>query len=172
MNPVLRNALFLRFILTPLLFLTKNNIVLTIIMLVFLDIVDCNPIILKLFTNEYKGQGCSYDENYQLLDKSIDIFQYIFAIILLQNILPKNIFNISLAFLLYRIIGMIIYLLNKNNKIFIIFIDFIKEYLTLFILFGEPSSYILFGSIVLKIIYEYLMHKQHIFLDLYKIIFE
>lgn len=172
MNPVLRKSLVLRFAATPLLFATRQSILGTVLMLIFLDIIDCNPLVLKLFPPEYANTGCSYDATYQLLDKSLDIFQYIVAIALLRPILPKSIFMITLFFLAFRIIGMIVYLFNKNNNTFIFFIDFIKEYLTLFALIGQPSTLILSGAIILKVGYEYLMHQQHIFLDLYRVIFE
>ena len=173
MNPVLKYSLALRFALTPALYYTRYNVIYTILLLILLDIIDCNPLVLKLFPPEFAGHGCSYDSRYQLLDKSIDIIQYIVAIALLKPILPKSIFIALLIFLVYRIIGIIVYHYNNNNKTFIVFIDFFKEYLALYAIFGTSiSPLILLSSIALKVGFEYLMHQQHIFLDLYRAIFE
>ena len=173
MNPVLGKSLLLRLILTPLLYLTRHNVLYSVLMLTALDIIDCNPLVLKLFPPQYQGKGCSYDSQYQILDKSLDIFQYVVAVMLLSPILPTHIFTATIALIVYRIIGMIMYSFNKDNKTFIIFIDFIKEYLLLFALFGQTISVpILSIAITLKVVYEYLMHDKHIFLDLYRIIFE
>jgi hypothetical protein len=172
MNPVLTYSLALRALLTPLLVATKGSVIGTVAALILLDIVDCNPIVVKLFQPEYKAQGCSYDPNYQILDKVLDIFQYFIAILLLEPILPKSIYVTTLFFLVYRIIGIAIYLVNKNNKTFEIFIDFVKEYLLLSVLFSPLPMPVLLASVLLKVGYEYLMHDKHIFLDLYRRLFE
>ncbi len=173
MNPVLKYSLALRFALTPTLYYTKHNVVYTILLLILLDIIDCNPLVLKLFPPEFAGRGCSYDSQYQLLDKSIDIIQYVVAVALLKPILPKSVFITLLILLAYRIIGMIIYHYNNNNKTYIVFIDFIKEYLALYAIFGTSiSPLILLSTITLKVGFEYIMHQRHIFLDLYRVLFE
>lgn len=174
MNPILKYSLALRAILTPLLVATRGSVIGTVAALILLDVVDCNPVVVKLFRPEYKAQGCSYDPNYQILDKVLDVFQYFVAILLLAPILPKSIYVITLFFLIYRIIGIFVYLVNKDNRTFEIFIDFVKEYLLLFALFSPsqiPPSVLLI-SILLKVGYEYLMHEKHIFLDLYRRLFE
>jgi len=174
MNPVLKYSLALRALLTPLLVLTKGSVIGTVAVLILLDVVDCNPIVVKLFQPKYKAQGCSYDITYQILDKVLDVIQYFIAVLLLEPILPKSIYVITLFFLIYRIIGIAVYLVNKNNKTFEIFIDFVKEYLLLSALCapGTIPMPVLLISILLKVGYEYLMHDKHIFLDLYRQIFE
>jgi hypothetical protein len=67
MYPILFYSTLIRFLLTPLLYFTKNNIIYTLLLLVFLNIIDCNPLplIVKLFTKEYKFQKyCSLDKTY------------------------------------------------------------------------------------------------------------
>ena len=172
MNPVLKYSLLLRLAATPLLFATRHNILYTVLMLIFLDIIDCNPIVVKLFDAKYKSQGCSKDATYQILDKVLDIFQYLVAAFLLRPILPKSIFNVTLLLILYRILGIGAYLYTGNNRVFELFIDFIKEYLALYAFVGSPSAPILVPAVLLKVGYEYLMHDQHIFLTLYRTIFE
>lgn len=172
MNPVLKYSLLLRLLATPLLLLTKHNILYTVLMLIFLDIIDCNPVVVKLFEPEYKVEGCSGNPTYQIIDKALDIFQYVVAAFLLRPILPKSIFNVTLLLILYRILGICVYLYTGNNRVFELFIDFIKEYLALFAVAGHPSALILIPAILLKVGFEYLMHDRHIFLTLYRILFE
>lgn len=172
MNPVLKYSLLLRVAATPLLFATSNNILNTVLMLIFLDIIDCNPIVVKLFDAKYKAEGCSGNPTYQILDKVLDIFQYLVAASLLRPILPKSIFNVTLLLILYRILGIGVYLYTGNNRVFELFIDFIKEYLALYALAGPPSAPILVPAVLLKVGFEYLMHDRHIFLTLYRSIFE
>ncbi len=143
-------------------------------MLVFLDIIDCNPLIIKLFPKEYRGQKyCSLDESYEFIDKVIDAFQYLIAILLLKSQLDENIYKNLLYFLAYRVIGIILYYFTKINETYIVFFDFIKEYLVLYLIFGNkiPNKYLII-AIILKILYEYSMHYHHIALTLYKSIFE
>ena len=58
-----------------------------------------------------------------------------------------------LAFILYRIVGIILYLITNNTAWFIPFFDFIKEYLLYNYLFKTNKYIIIF--IILKMIYEY-----------------
>lgn len=174
MNPVLKYSLIIRFLLTPLLVFTKNNVLYTILTLVFLDIIDCNPLIVKLFPKEYEKQKyCSLDETYEFFDKILDAFQNLIAILLIKPIIEKNIYYNLLLFLVFRIIGIILYYLTKINQTYILFFEFIKEYLVLYLIFGSniPNIYLIL-SIFLKIIYEYSMHHKHIALTMYKYFFE
>jgi len=62
-----------------------------------------------------------------------------------------------LVFILYRAVGIILYLLTSNTIWFIPFFDFIKEYLLYSYLF-KTNKYI-FVFIILKIIYEYFQYS-------------
>jgi hypothetical protein len=177
MNKVLGYTLLFRLLLTPILHYGKNNILATIFILIFLDIIDCNPIVIKMFPkNELKNaQYCSKNRTYSILDKTIDIIQYIYAIFLLKNnnTINKSQFNILSLFLIYRIVGLISFIFTNKSSLYIVFFDFIKEYLFLIYLFGNNiSKQILIILIIIKIIYEYLMHQSHIFIDIYKKLFE
>lgn len=174
MNPVLHRSLFVRFLLTPLLYFTRTNILHTILLLIGLDIIDCNPIVIKMFSKEYeKDKYCSLDKEYVLFDKIIDLIQNLVAILLLRPILPTNISFTLFLFLVYRSIGIVLFSFTQYIPIFILFFEFIKEYLVLYLLFGAniPSFYLCLG-IVLKIIYEYNMHSTHFALKIYKFLFE
>jgi hypothetical protein len=175
MNKVLIYSLLFRLLLTPILYYGKNNILTMIIILIFLDILDCNPLIIKMFskkeliTNEY----CSKNRTYSILDKIIDIIQYIYAIYLLKNIITPSQFNIICIFLIFRIIGLVSYIFIQKSWLYIIFFDFIKEYLLLIYLFGNKiNNKIFIITIILKIIFEYYMHESHIFINIYKKLFE
>jgi hypothetical protein len=173
MHAVFKYSLLLRTLLTPLLFLTRTNVLYSVILLTLLDIIDCNPIVMKLLPEEARKKGCSYDKTYQLADKTIDLIQYIVAVFLLRPVLPSNIFSTILFLIIYRIAGLALYLQNNNPKTFIIFFDFIKELLVLSYKFnGAIPNIILIPAMLLKMIYEHFMHDKHIFLDMYNIIFE
>jgi hypothetical protein len=174
MNPTLKKFLMLRFLLTPLLYFTRGDILYTLLLLIFLDIIDCNPLVISLFPDEYKNKTyCSLDKDYELVDKIIDSAQNLCAILLLRPILPKNIYYTVLGFLAFRIIGVIIYSIKKKDEIYVFFFEFVKEYLLVYVVFGAniPNS-ILLPAIALKIVYEYMMHSKHIALTIYKQLFE
>jgi len=177
MNKVLISTLSFRLLLTPLLYYGKNNILTMIILLIFLDFIDCNPFVIKLFSKNQlaNAQYCSKNRTYSILDKTIDIIQYIYAIYLLKNnnTINNNQYRIISLFLIYRIFGLISYIFTNKSWLYIVFFDFIKEYLFLIYLFGNKiNKEILIMVIILKVIYEYYMHESHIFIDIYKKIFE
>lgn len=102
-----------------------------------------------LFTNEKpKYNNCLYTDFYTIKDKIADLASYVLVFL----IFFKNDY-LLLAFILYRMVGIILYLTTNNTKWFIPFFDFIKEYLLYNYLF-KTNKYI-FVFIILKIIYEY-----------------
>ena len=103
----------------------------------------------------------------------IDIFQYCVAIFFLSPQLPKHVIHVLIGFTLTRLIGIFYHIQTKDPTYFIIFFDFIKEYLLLFYIYQPNLTlFILIESIIGKIAFEYAMHKKHIFKTLYTIIFE
>ena len=174
-NPIFKYSFALRILGTPLLFFTRNSIPYTVLLLVFLDIVDCNPLVLKMFSKEEieKHQYCSLNYEYVVIDKIIDIFQYCVAIYFLSPKLPKHIIHVLMGFTITRLIGIFYHIRTRDPTYFIIFFDFIKEYLLLFYIYQPNLTIgILLQTIVGKIAYEYGMHKKHIFKTLYTMIFE
>ena len=102
-----------------------------------------------LFTNEKpKYNSCLHTDIYTIKDKIADLASYILVFL----IFFKNDY-LLLAFILYRVVGIILYLITNNTAWFIPFFDFIKEYLLYSYLF-KTNKYI-FVFIILKIIYEY-----------------
>jgi hypothetical protein len=174
-NPIFKYSFALRILATPLLFLTRNSIPYTVLLLVFLDIVDCNPLILKMFPKEEleKHQYCTLNHEYVVIDKIIDVLQYCVAIYFLSSQLPKHVLHVLMGFTLTRIIGIFFHIKTKNPTYFVIFFDFIKEYLLLFYIYQPHLTLeLLVQTMIGKIAFEYAMHKKHIFKTLYSMIFE
>jgi hypothetical protein len=152
--------LLLRLLATPLLYFTRNSIPYTVLLLTALDIID------------YRSKKGA-PHNYIILDKLIDIFQYCIAIYFLSPMLPLKIIHILLGFTLMRLIGVFHHSLNKDPLMFVIFFDFIKEYLLLFyIYYPNFTMGLLIETMIVKIIFEYYMHKRAIFSTLYELIFD
>ena len=88
---------------------------------------------------------------YEIVDKCVDTLSYILAYFVFR------LNNIFLYFLLYRMIGIGVYLCTLNSRWFILFFDFMKEYLVYFFLAKNNLSYIWF-FILLKISFEKYLH--------------
>ena len=92
---------------------------------------------------------------YQIIDKIIDIFTYL----LLIGLFPSD--NILKFLVLFRLIGILLYLKTKNNYSLVIFFDFVKEYLLYLFIFNHNYNYLpLF--LILKIILEFYLYSQKI----------
>ena len=155
-NMIVRVFLFFLFLL--ILFKYSDNkiihkylLVILIVSLFISDIVDTTfpNFIAPLFTNEKsKYKSCNYTNFYIIKDKIADLASYILVFL----IFFKTDY-LLLSFILYRGVGIVLYLLTNNTNWFILFFDFIKEYLLYNYLF-KTNKYI-FIFIILKIIYEY-----------------
>jgi hypothetical protein len=172
LHNIFKYSLGIRILATPLLYFTRNSIPYTVLLLVLLDIIDCNPLLLKLIKRE-KTEFCNTNHNYVVLDKLIDIFQYCIAIYFLSPMLPPKILHILMGFTLMRLVGVFHHSINKDPISFIIFFDFIKEYLLLFyIYYPNFTMSILIETMIVKIIFEYYMHKRRVFSTLYELLFD
>jgi hypothetical protein len=155
-NMIVRVFSFFLFLL--ILFKHSNNkiihkylLVILIVSLFVSDIADTTfpNFINSLFTNEKsKYKSCNYTNFYVIKDKIADLASYILVFLFFFRT-----DYLLLAFILYRIVGIILYLITNNTAWFIPFFDFIKEYLLYNYLF-KTNKYI-FIFIILKIIYEY-----------------
>ena len=102
--------------------------------------------------NSYKQGIKNYDTlYYNIIDKCVDTLTYIIAYFVF------NLNSTFLYFLLYRIIGVILYLFTLNSRWLILFFDFMKEYLIYFFLAKNDLSYI-WLFIILKINFEIYLH--------------
>lgn len=88
---------------------------------------------------------------YQLNDKICDSISYLLIPLFFK------VDNILLLFILYRIIGVILFYFTKSSKWLIIFFDFVKEYLIYLFIFKKNYVYIPLFMFV-KICFEYYFH--------------
>lgn len=155
-NMIVRVFLFFLF-LVVLFKYSDNKIIhkyLLIILIVSLFVSDKSDTIFPnfiapLFTNEKpKYNSCLHTDIYTIKDKIADLVSYILVFLIFFRT-----DYLLLAFILYRIVGIILYLITNNTAWFIPFFDFIKEYLLYNYLFKTNKYIIIF--IILKMIYEY-----------------
>ena len=129
----------------------KRNINLILpIVLGHLDSFDTILVFSKKYKSEY---DCFNKNHYQMNDKVCDLTSYILAYLMFD--LDKYV----LFFIIYRAIGVCLFLKTKDNRWLIIFFDFIKEYLLyLYITNSKKNNKLLITLIVSKIIFEYVFH--------------
>jgi hypothetical protein len=165
---------YIRIFLTFLLFFGRNNLILMVILLIFLDMIDTrfiyknNKLEFTILPSPLKMNDEVY-KKYDYYDKLVDFFQYTIALILVYKIIPKNWRIIILFFYLWRLIGLILFLLIGNKRILVIFFDLIKEllFLSIFINFSIKNLIII---IILKLlIIEIPLHlfKNNLYNDLF-----
>ena len=122
------------------------------ILLTLLDFED------NLWLNMYKYKGyyggCTKTYYYQIIDKIVDVISYLLLFVFFK----LDMF--LLFFVLYRIIGVIIFTLTRQKMSTVVFFDFVKEYLLYLFVFGKNYAYLPF-FICLKILYEYYFHMIH-----------
>ena len=99
----------------------------------------------------YEGKVNKNSLYYNIIDKCVDTLTYIFAYFVF------NLNSTFLYFLLYRIVGVGIYIYTQNTRWLILFFDFMKEYLIYFFLAKNDLSYI-WLFIILKINFEIYLH--------------
>lgn len=152
---MIEKMMFIRLLTTLLLFLTQNNLPLTAISLLLLDIVDSNFRIQNnklLFTTTPITKDFIDDTiTYQRYDKVIDLYQYLFALSLVYDKIPNGWNDYIVYALVWRMIGVFLLLITNNRKIIVPFVDIIKEILFLSV-FIQPTLTNLTYIIVLKIL--------------------
>jgi hypothetical protein len=118
------------------------------ILLCLLDEVD------NIYTKYYKNNSCTKLFYYQYTDKLCDTISYLLFFLFFK--LDNNI----LFFILYRLIGVILFRYTKDSKWLIIFFDFAKEYLIYKYIYNTNYIYIPI-CVILKICFEYYYHTIH-----------
>jgi hypothetical protein len=162
-DKLVRDGMLLRYIVTVISFyylsihmdnkiISKYIYLILPILLTALDEVD------NIFTvfHKYKGKynGCTKLFYYQYTDKICDSISYLLLFLFFK------LDSILLLFIVYRIIGVILFTFTKNSNWLILFFDFAKEYLLYLFLFGNNYLYLpLF--ILVKIIFECYYHTIH-----------
>ena len=99
---------------------------------------------------------CIYHFYYQSMDKICDSISYILAFLFLSIYFKVDV--ILLFFIMYRIIGVVLFYITKDSSWLILFFDFIKEYILYLFIFNKNYVYIPI-FIFLKISFEIYWHK-------------
>jgi hypothetical protein len=133
-----------------------------LILPILLTILDgADNIYIKIAEYSQKGKllnptNCTRKSKYyQSNDKIIDILSYILCYIYFYKELKDPLLEF---FIIYRLIGTVIYTLTYNKYYLVAFFDFVKEYM-LYKYFFKQYTYLPI-AIILKIIFEYVMHLQ------------
>jgi hypothetical protein len=126
----------------------KNKYLILPILLIFLDLSDN---IFKYGINNDNNNKCTKTFNYQSKDKIIDILSYFYTHQLFD--LDKNVMYLSI----YRLFGVVLFCISKLSLWLIIFVDFVKEYMTYLYVFKNNLTYfpVFF---VFKIVFEMYYH--------------
>lgn len=125
----------------------RHKYIIIIVGLVLLDSVD-NRVDKKCDTKTFE---------YQSKDKIVDIVSYIFLLPVLKNVSAFLYFLI-----LYRIIGVFLFIYTKKSYWLIVFFDFIKEYLFFLALVNKDQmlpEFPLLPVVLLKVGFEYYHHQ-------------
>ena len=131
-----------------------------LILFIFLLFLDCLDILyevysiksifnLKLLVN--LNNQINSNEYYKINDKIIDILSYLLLFLF-------DIDNYLKFFIIYRLVGIIIFIYTKNEKVLFIFFDFVKEYLFYVFILGKNYNYILY-FLIAKIILEIYLYN-------------
>ena len=146
------------------LFFFKIPLYLKIILILYFDYFDCPRILIDYFN--IKWISCR-DIHYQKSDKITDTICYL--ILLLYNIQKKALSDINIQFItllfIYRLFGVILFLIKNNRKYLFYFPNFFLEITLVLSLFNRFSLFkittqylIIILIMVLKIFQEYLFH--------------
>ena len=131
------------------------------ILLIILDSTDSIPI--EIYTHNI-NKCTTHLFDYQINDKICDSISYL--LLFLFFTFNFNILVPLLFFILYRVIGVILFYFTKNSPWLILFFDFAKEFLLYIFFFGKNYMYLPF-FILCKIGFEYYWHT-HINKNTYK----
>jgi hypothetical protein len=169
---IIKNGMITRYIVTIITFIIlainfKNRFIINYIflilplLLILLDHIDniCNNLIrFYNYISNKKIVNCSRLFYYQNQDKICDSFSYLLSYLFLCLFFKVD--NILFLFIVYRIIGVILFNITKNSVWLIVFFDFVKEYFIYLFIFSNNYRYIpLF--ILCKIYFEYYWHRIH-----------
>ncbi len=122
------------------------------LVLTLLDMVDNRNVLFDIFTKDITNTFI-----YQKYDKIVDLASYILVLFTIP--LTSSQFKLLLGFILYRTIGVILYIYTRSNIYLVLFFDIIKELFVYMFLFGNNLMYLpLF--IIGKIFIEYILHFQ------------
>jgi len=122
---------------------TEYNNLFTPILLTGLDLAD-NVLI--------PNKSCTKTYDYQTKDKIVDVISYLMLLYFYETD------EYLKLFVIYRLIGIILYVLTRNSDWLIVFVDVVKEYMIYKYIFGKNNNYLpilVFG----KVLFEIYFHK-------------
>lgn len=138
----------------------KGDILLILpILLTVLDILDGVFVTYRLWqedeTKIFSTTNCARLSNhYQTIDKLVDIVSYIYAYVYFHDIIKDTLLQ---SFILYRFIGVILFMVSAQKRFLIVFFDFVKEYM-IYKYLSMDNNYVLLACVILKIVFEYCLH--------------
>lgn len=144
---------FISFVLVSKYINSKYLLLILPIILTILDGSDNISFIYYLKKIGYTIDECTHCFTYQLMDKINDVFSYLIVY------LWFNLDNYFLGFLIWRIIGVIIFGITKSSLPLIVMFDFMKEYLLYKYFFANNQTFLPI-AIIAKIIFEYHFHTK------------
>jgi hypothetical protein len=116
------------------LFYTELPLFIKIILIMISDLFDCG-----LFKSRYGDKDFCKKEDYQVMDKIIDMVGYfllLFYMIYNQSI-NSGLTNLLIILLLYRTVGFILFITTKNSQYLILFPNFFIEFALIFVFFND-----------------------------------
>lgn len=138
----------------------KYLLIIIPIVLVILDGVDNIFIGYELIKRNHNfilegGSNCTKTNRYyHFKDKIVDILSYIIFYIYFYDKLKDKLLEF---FIIYRLIGLINYIITDNKINIIIFFDFVKEYM-IYKFFFNNNYILLIIFMICKMIFEYWFH--------------
>ena len=123
-----------------------------LILPIALTILDLSDIVFFNIYNHFisNEKQCYATFEYQIADKTLDCLSYLVFLFL-------KIDYVTLFFIVYRMLGVLLFYTTRNMHWGILFFDFVKEYMLYLYFFGKNYNY-LWICVALKIAFEYFFH--------------
>lgn len=145
-----------------------KNVFVASLLILFADWVDGD-----IFRRAFSSMR---NNTYQLIDKSLDLYGYCFALVFTAG---SPFFAVFLLLFLWRLVGFFTFLVKRDRKIFVFFPNIFELFFLLYVLtLTFPSLKIflegnhlwasLFLLTIVKIVWEYLLHVTHFFTSVYE----
>lgn len=145
-----------------------RNVLVTSLLIVFADWVDGD-----VFRRAFSSMK---NNTYQLIDKSLDLYGYCFALAFTAG---SPVFTVFLLLFLWRFVGYLAFLFKRDRKILVFFPNVFELFFLLYVLTltfpflqilleGNLLWTSLFLLTIVKIVWEYLLHVTHFFTSVYE----
>lgn len=134
-----------------------NSILLILpILLAALDSLDTS-LLFPIMVQKMQPTNCTRKfMPYQIADKIIDILSYILVYVYFYDDLRDSILEF---FIIYRLFGVILFIMTYNKYFLVGFFDMVKEYMLYKYFFGAHQQYLII-VVILKVCFEYVLHMK------------